>query len=126
MDTANRIEKIRKDVEQIEKLLSDIKVNLELLDKERPPELEKPADKLEKLPSEEELKQQYEKLYEVIIKGNPNAIEEFIKSKTKRYLKAFCKANNLPIDTTKVSKEEIIKEVTQWMAQRKAITKKAT
>lgn len=122
----NTFDHIRKNIEQIEKLLSKVRADLETLSKEKASELKKPAEKIEKLPSEEELQQEYEKLYEEIIRGNPNAIEEFIKSKTKTYLKAFCKANNLPIDTTKVSKDEIVKEVTQWMAQRKAITKKAT
>lgn len=126
MNKASRIEKIKKNIGKIEKLLAEVKENLELLDKESPPELKKLTNKLEELPSEEEFKQQYENLYEEFIKGNHGAIEEFVKNKTKRYLKFFCKANDLPIDTTKVSKEGIIKEVTQWMAQRRAITKKAT
>ncbi|HIE30160.1 TPA: hypothetical protein EYP66_23080 [Candidatus Poribacteria bacterium] len=120
------VDHIRKNIEQIEKLLSEVKADLETLDKKRVSELKKSAEKIEKLPSEEKLRLEYENLYQMSIGGNANAIEEFIKSKTKTYLKAFCKANNLPIDTTKVSKDGIIKEVTQWMAQRKAITKKAT
>jgi len=122
----NTFDHIRKNIEQIEKLLSKIRADFEVLSKEKASELKKPVKKIEKLPSGEELQQEYEKLYEEIIRGNPNTIEEFIKSKTKTYLKAFCRANNLPIDTTKVSKGGIVKEVTQWMAQRKAITKKAT
>jgi len=122
----NTIDHIRKNIEKIEELLSKIKADLKTLDKKRALELKKTTKKTEKVPSEEELRQEYENLYEESIIGNINAIEEFIKSKTKTYLKAFCKANNLPIDTTKVSKEGIIKEVTKWIAQRKAITKKAT
>jgi len=122
----NTVDYIRKNIKQIEKLLSEIKADLDILDKKKESELKKPAKKIEKLPSEEELRREYENLYQTSIRENANAIEEFIKSKTKTYLKAFCKTNNLPIDTTKVSKDGIIKEVTQWMAQRKAITKKAT
>ncbi len=118
------IERIKTKIESIEKLLTELKIELEVMGREKKPQAKKAA-KDESLPSDEDLRSEYEKLYDEFIVRNSNAIEEFIKGKTKNYLKAFCKANNLPVDTTKVSKNGIVKEVMQWMAQRKAITKKA-
>jgi hypothetical protein len=121
----NKIDNIKAKIEQIESLLAVIKNELETLSKEGKVKPKKSHTE-EPLPSEEELRAEYEKLYEAFIFTNPKAIEEFIKGKSKNYLRVFCKANNLPVDTTKVSKEGIAKEVFQWMVQRKAITKKAT
>lgn len=120
----NSIDRIKTKIEGIEKLLIGVKIELEVMSKETKPH-QKKSTKNEPLPSMEDLRSEYEKLYEEFIAGNFKAIEEFIKGKSKYYLKAFCKANNLPLDTTKVSKDGIAKEVMQWMAQRKAITKKA-
>jgi len=122
----NRVNLIRSKIEQIEKLLIEVKNELEILGKESQFQPKKLQTE-ESLPSEQELKAEYEKLYEEFItKNSKDIITEFVKGKNKIYLKAFCKANNLPLDTTKVSKERIADEVIQWMVQRKAITKKAT
>jgi len=71
---------------------------------------------------DEALRREYENLYQMSIEGNTNAIEEFVKSKTKTYLKAFCKANYLPVYSA--SKNRITKEIIRWMRQRNAIQKK--
>jgi hypothetical protein len=120
----NSIDRIRTKIEGIEKLLTEVKIELEVMSKETKPHQQK-STKNEPLPSMEDLRSEHEKLYEEFLARNFKAIEEFIKGKSKYYLKAFCKANNLPLDTTKVSKDGIAKEIIQWMAQRKAITKKA-
>ncbi len=78
------------------------------------------------VPSEDELRTAYEKLYGQFVARNFTSIKDFIKTKNKIYLLAFCKANKLPIDAAKVSKERIVEEVMLWTAQRKAITKKVT
>jgi hypothetical protein len=78
------------------------------------------------VPSEDELRNLYEKLYEQFVARDFASIKEFIKTKSKVYLLAFCKANKLPIDASKVSKERIAEEVMLWTSQRKAITKKLT
>lgn len=121
----SRIDNIKAKIEQIESLLAMIRNELEALREEgevKPKKLHIDTAP----PSEEELRAEYEKLYEQFLATNSKAIDQFIKGKSKYYLKVFCKANNLPVDTTKVSKEGIAKEVFQWMVQRKAITKKAT
>lgn len=121
----NEIDSIKAKIEQIENLLVEIKIKLETFGKKaEAKQVRTRAD--EPLPPDEHLRAEYENLYEQFIGTNSKAIEEFIRGKSKNYLKAFCKANSLPVDTTKVSKGDIAKEVFQWMAQRKAITKKAT
>lgn len=121
----SKIVSIRKKIEHIESLLTKIKDELEALSKEGETQPKKVGQEAP-LPSEEELRVEYEKLYEKFIHKDYKTIEEFFRGKKKNYLKAFCKANNLPVDTTKVSKDGIMKEVMQWFAQRQAITKKVT
>lgn len=124
MTLMNRIDRVKAKIEQIERLLAEVKDELETLGKESQSQPKKIRTQ-ESLPSEEELQAEYAKLYQEFVAKNSKVIEEFIKGKSKIYLKGFCKANNLPLDTTKVSKDRIADEVMQWMAQRKAITKKA-
>jgi len=121
----NKVEIIKKKIDQIEGLLVDLKGELETLSKENEPRPRRQQAE-EILPSDEELRLEYDRLYQEFVVSNSRAIEEFIKGKSKIYLKAFCRVNNLPIDTTKASKSRIVDIVMQWMAQRKAITQKAT
>lgn len=135
----NRIDRIKAKIEQIERLLAEIKKakieRIESLLAKIKSELEtlgkkaeakhKKAHTDEPLPSDKQLRAEYENLYELYIGEKLEEIKEFLKNKSKNYLKHFCKANNLPVDTTKFSKDAIIEKVFQWMAQRKAITKKA-
>lgn len=137
------IDKSRTKIKEIEKLLAEIKDRLKTLSKESRPQQKRviteadpfSKEELEKgheekisarLPSEEELQTEYEKLYEEFVVKNFKSIKEFINGRSKIYLKAFCQANRLPIDTAKVSKDRIVDEVMRWMAQRKAISKKVT
>lgn len=118
-----RINTIKTKIEKIEKLFLEVKSELEIVCKEMEQPSKKPRTQGVILPTDTELREEFERLYKQFIAGNSRAVVEFIKSKSKNYLKVFCKANNVPVDTTKVSKEGIIAEVTQWYAQRKAITK---
>ncbi|MCS6965795.1 MAG: hypothetical protein NZ473_03400 [Candidatus Kapabacteria bacterium] len=122
----NRLKTIRKKIEQVEALLAEIKGEVEALSKENESRQTKARQPEEVLPSDEELRSEYDRLYQDFISSNSGAVEEFVKSKSKNYLKAFCRANNLPVDITKVSKAGIVDVVLQWMAQRKAITQKTT
>ena len=137
------IDKSRTKIKEIEKLLAEVKDRLKTLSKESRSQQKRviteadlfSKEELEKgheekisagLPSEEELQTEYEKLYEEFVVKNFKSIKEFINRRSKIYLKAFCQANRLPIDTAKVSKDRIVDEVMRWMAQRKAISKKVT
>lgn len=122
----NRLDAIKKKIVQVEELLVQIKGEVEALSKEKESRQTKAQKPEEYLPSDEELRSEYDRLYQQFISSNPETVEEFIKGKSKTYLKAFCRANNLPVDITKVSKAKIVDIVLQWMAQRKAITQKTT
>ncbi|HXF06664.1 MAG TPA: hypothetical protein VNM72_14805 [Blastocatellia bacterium] len=122
----NRLETIKKKIEQVEELLTEIKGELEALSKENKPRQTKLRQSKEALPPDAELRSEYDRLYQDFISSNSGVVERFIQSKSKTYLKAFCRANNLPVDITKVSKARVVDVVLQWMAQRKAITQKAT
>lgn len=122
----NKLETIKKKIEQIEELLAEIKGEVEALSQENKSRQTKARQTAEVLPSDEELRSEYDRLYQDFVSLNSGTVEDFIKSKSKAYLKAFCRANNLPVDTTKVSKARIVEVVLQWMAQRKAITQKTT
>jgi len=118
----DRIEIIKAKIEQIENLLNLIKRELDNLQKNENNNSKKLC--IEKsLPSDEKLQSEYEKLYEKFTEANIKYIEDFVKDKSKAYLKAFCKANNLPVDTTKLSKEAIVNQIIQWLSQRKLISK---
>jgi len=118
----NRLDAIKKKILQVEELLAEIKGELEALSKENELRQTKSRQPEEVLPSDEELRSEYDRLYQQFISSNQGAVEEFIKA----YLKVFCRANNLPVDITKVSKAKIVDVVLQWLAQRKAITQKTT
>lgn len=117
--------KVRSKIEQIEKLLSEIKNELKSFDVEQT-STKKVASSSAPVPSDKELQHEFEKLYDKFKMRNLEAIKNFIKDKDKNYLKLFCRANSLPLDTTKISKDAIAEEVMQWMAQRDAITQKTT
>jgi len=119
------IDNIKAKIQHIEYLLAEIQGELEVLSKEGQMHRKK-ARTGEPLPCEEELRAHYERLYQEFTARNSKAIEEFIKGKNKIYLKAFCKANNLPVDTSRVSKDGVLNEVMQWFAQRRAITSAVT
>jgi|GEM_PF-1750545 actin-related protein len=121
----NTLENIKKKIEHIEELLAEIKREVEAITKESKSRHTKTAESGKAVPSDEELRSEYDRLYQDFISSNSGVVEDFIKSKSKSYLKAFCRANNLPVDIKKVSKAGIVDVVFQWMAQRKAITQRA-
>jgi len=118
-----KLSRLIRKIEQIENLLAEIKLELKELENENKKKVSiNTPSKKEKYPSDKELKEEYNTLYQFYVSGNIDKVYEFIKSKNKEHLKYFCKANNLPIDIKKVSKDEISKEIVRWMAQRKAIS----
>jgi hypothetical protein len=132
-------------IKEIEKLLAEVKDKLKKLPKEDLPrqeswttentpvsrekskaELKNEIPISESLLSESALRNEYERLYGQFTSRKFEPVRDFIRGKSKNYLKSFCKANNLPIDAAKASKDKIAEEVMQWMARRNAITKKFT
>ena len=118
---SNRIERIITKIERIEVLCAEVRAELQALKQETVTKARRTTKK-EEIPSEAECKEEFNRLYELFLAGNAEAVEKFVMSKTKIYLKAFCKANDLPADTAKLAKKRIADEVLKWFAQRKAIT----
>jgi DNA mismatch repair protein MutH len=123
----NEIEKVEKKLVQIVKLIAQIEKLVARANKELNA-LKKQSNKAsqtsENTYSEEQLKKEYEELYNSFINGGIENITEFVKAKKKEYLKAFCKANDLPLNVKKASKEMVKKEIINWFMQRRAIRKK--
>ena len=110
-------DKIIEKIKQIENLLKEIKKDLKKTEKKV--EMKNKVDDVQK----KELIKDYEKLYNEFLLNGSQPIIDFVKNHSKDYLKIFCKINNLTI-SSKASKEKIIKEISQWFKQRKAITQK--
>lgn len=121
----SHISNIRKKIAAIESALGDLKSELDSLEQEKHASPTKPSRPKAVLPSQDELKEFYNSLYSKFVGGNSKETYDLLKAKSVAYLGAFCKVNQLPIDIKKVSKEEAISSIIQWLAQRKAITKEA-
>lgn len=119
----SRIDRIWAKVEKIEALCAEVKADLEELSREsKSNQAKKPTKEESALPTENECRKEFDRLYDEYLAGDPKAVEEFVTKKSKGYLKVFCKANNLSVDAKKASKERVTSEILQWLAQRKAIT----
>ena len=115
------INKIKFKIEKIEKLLEEIKSELVLFEENTK---NKKTKKSEIIPTREELNNEYNYLYQNFLSGNSDIISSFFKNKSIKYLKEFCRVNNVSIDSTKQSKSKIKDEIIRWFQQRKAISKR--
>jgi hypothetical protein len=128
----NDVNRLITKVAQVERLLSEVQKQLLEIHEELDAQEKKAQANLakeptpEEIPPEEILRSEYEGLFQAFMNNNTQEIRDFIKGKSKNYLKSFCKINNLPMDTTKTSKDKIADETLQWMRQRKAIGHKPT
>ncbi len=109
-------------MERIENLCAEVRAELDELSKELETQAKKGQRKEITLPTDKDCQEKFSHLYKEYLAGNSKAVEEFVNNNSKDYLKVFCKANNIPVDIKKVSKEQIAKEIVQRLAQRKAIT----
>lgn len=125
MDRINKINRIKDKIDKIVNFLNELKKELELFESEIKNRDTK-KNKTELSFDKKELKNLYERLYSLFQENKREEIINIIESKTKKYLKAFCSVNNLPIDPSKVSKKRIAEEVLSWLSQRKEITKEIT
>ena len=118
----NQIDRIRAKIKQIETLCAEVMTQLESLEKAQDSQPKKPTKEETTLPTEADCLAEFDRLYQAYLAGNPSAVEEFVREKSKDYLRVFCKVNNLSVDTKRASKERVASEILQWLAQRKAIT----
>lgn len=112
-------------IRQIQELLAEVVNELEARSNDLPSEVTK-ARRTEDLPSTEQMIAEYEDLYKEFLLGNAGEVVRRLKDRTKPYLAAFCKANNLSSDLARLSKDQTIEGILQSMAQRQAIMKRAT
>ena len=110
-------------IEKIEKLISEIKDEIKILESEDIETKEKPK-KEKKTYSINSFREDFDNLYNEFIAKNSSVVNEFVNEKDIKYLKEFCKSNNISLDSTKTSKDKIAHEITQWFVQRKAISKR--
>lgn len=121
-----KIATIRNKIEKIEKLVNEIKQELEQYDanEKKAPRKNVKTTEAETIPSSGELIAAYNKLYQSFLSGDSQEVLSFVESKTINYLKEFCKANNISIVSGKQSKQKISDEIVRWFQQRKAISKR--
>ena len=118
------INKIIAKIEKIEKLLNEVKEELKLITSEQYPE-KKETKKEERNWNHNSLQSEFDNLYQKYINHhNTSIINDFVNEKDVLYLKDFCKANNISLDSKKVSKDKIANEILKWFTQRKAISKR--
>lgn len=118
------LNKIFSKIEKIEKLLTEVKEELRLLSSEDVSE-KKESKKEERNWDNRSLQSEFDNLYQKYINNNDTTIiNDFVNEKDVVYLKDFCKANNISLDSKKVSKDKIAEEILKWFSQRKAISKR--
>ncbi|MCS7225330.1 MAG: hypothetical protein NZ959_12385 [Armatimonadetes bacterium] len=83
----------------------------------RPPRKKVPSTSL---PDEQELKRQWKDLQTAYSTDRHQAVTEFVRSRTKSFLKEWAKANALPLDIQR-TKKDIAQQIIQHLAVRKAI-----
>lgn len=105
-------EAIREKIKKIEILLREIKRDLDVVDNSSA----KKSNQSQY--SQETLIRAGEDLYEKFEKEGRSSIEEYFKDKKADFIKEFCKANGVPITSYKSSKNQLIKEIIQWFAQK--------
>ncbi len=122
----SRLNKITNKIEKVEKLLKDIKSEIEQYELEKNKGVRKniKKSKSETIPSREKLIDEYNKLYQSFLSGDSKEVFSFVESKTINYLKEFCRANNISIVSGRQSKQKISDELVRWFQQRKAISKR--
>lgn len=118
------ISKIIAKIGKIENLLNEVKEELKLLTSEQNLE-KKEAKKEERNWDHNSLQSEFDNLYlKYIVQNDSSIINVFVNEKDVLYLKDFCKANNISLDSKKVSKDKIANEILKWFTQRKAISKR--
>jgi len=118
------INKIITKIEKIEKLLGEVKDELKEITSELNTE-KKDIKREEQNRDNKSLQSEFDNLYQKYIdKNDTSIVNDFVNEKDVVYLKDFCKANNISLDSKKISKDKIAEEVLKWFAQRKAISKR--
>lgn len=116
-------QKILAKIEKIERLLSEVKEEIKQLEVGSLDNKERPKREKTVLTSES-LREDFDNLYKQFIENGSTVVNIFLEDKDLLYLKDFCKANNITLDSKNKSKDKIALEIIQWFVQRKAISKR--
>lgn len=119
----NKNQKLISKIEKIEKLLSEIKEEIKILESDDTELKEKPK-KEKQTYAINYLREDFDNLYKEFIAKNSTVVNEFVNEKSIKYLKEFCRSNNISLDSTKTSKDKIANEIIQWFVRRKVISKR--
>jgi len=118
-----KLERIRAKIEKIETLCIELRADLDALQTDDSARGTGKAVRQNAVPpTKEESQIEFERLYKEYLAGNSASVSRFVDQHTKDYLKAFCKANSLPVDIKNTPKQQLGDLILQWLAQRKAIT----
>lgn len=119
-----RLDSIKAKLAAMEKLVGEIRKELEKLEDVSPQNRRETRASPAPVPLETDLQAEYERLFERVLVEGLGPIQEFVNAKSKAYLKFFCRANNLGVDTTKASKAAIVEALSKRMAESRAIRQK--
>ena len=114
-------EKLFSKIEKIEKLLNELKGEINFVKTE---EINTTDKKEKPILTVDSLKTDFDNLYLDFINKDSFVVGKFVNEKEFLYLKEFCKANNITLYSKKMSKEKIKNEIVRWFMQRKAISKR--
>ena len=120
----NRIKRLKDKLNKIETIVTDIKKEIGLLEKEIENTQKKDSRNKKKNVKidRKKIENDFNSLYNKFLKNDNESINQYIDSKTKNELSTFCRVNNLPISTTKLTKDKIKHEIIHWFAQKKVVT----
>ena len=119
----DKIENIRINIKKIYALLDDVKNEIESLSSDLQKQTKALNPKIPVLiPSEDELKKKYEEIYNSCKIGEWGTIQQFVNNTNRKVLNLFFRVNNLPLNT-KLSKENMVKDLRQFIIQRMEISK---
>ena len=119
----DKIENIRINIKKIYALLDDVKSEIESLSLGLQKQTKALNPKIPVLiPSEDELKKKYEEIYNSCKIGEWGTIQQFVNNTNRKVLNLFFRVNNLPLNT-KLSKENMVKDLRQFIIQRMEISK---
>ncbi len=126
MSIFKEVDKLKRKIARAEALLREIREDFATLSGNvRAMVLEADATSPQPLPTQEELRKEFEDLFSQFESGKVEQIAATLTSRSKSYLSDFCAANSLPVDMSRNSKEQVVSAILQWLAQRKVITQKA-
>lgn len=115
-------------IERMERDLASLREQVtQLLNEQQPSppkkqKVSKSVQSTQQMPDDEEMKELWKQLESEYIQRGRSVVSEFVEKHTKPFLRAFVRANNLPVNL-KLSKDAIAEQLIQLLAVHKAISR---